>query len=43
MPSKCKSGGKKRPQNHKVTAKSATTQMGDKKVMVAENAIKAAK
>ena len=40
MPSKCKSGGKKRPQNHKVTAKSATTQMGDKKVMVAESAIK---
>ena len=43
MPPKHEYGGKKRPQNHKVTAKSATTQMGDKKVMVAENAIKAAK
>ena len=35
-----KCGGKKRRQNSKVTAKSATTQMSDKKVMVAESAIK---
>lgn len=34
MPSKCKSGGKKRRQNSKVTAKSATTQIRVKKVMV---------
>ncbi len=40
MPSKCKSGGKKRHQNSKVTAKSATTQISEKKVMVAERAIK---
>ena len=40
MPSKCKSGGKKRRQNSKVTAKSATTQISEKKVMVAESAIK---
>ena len=40
MPSKCKSGGKKRYQNSKVTAKSATTQISEKKVMVAESAIK---
>ena len=40
MPSKCKSGGKKRRQNSKVTAKSATTQIRVKKVMVAESAIK---
>lgn len=40
MPSKCKSGGKKRHQNSKVTAKSATTQISEKKVMVAENAVK---
>ena len=40
MPSKCKSGGKKRHQNSKVTAKSATTQISEKKVMVAESAIK---
>ena len=33
-------GGKKRPQNSKVTAKSATTQISEKKVMVAESAIK---
>ena len=32
MPSKCKSGGKKRRQNSKVTAKSATTQISEKKV-----------
>ena len=32
MPSKCKSGGKKRRQNSKVTAKSATTQIRVKKV-----------
>ena len=31
MPSKCKSGGKKRRQNSKVTAKSATTQIRVKK------------
>ena len=40
VPSKCKSGGKKRRQNSKVTAKSATTQISEKKVMVAESAIK---
>ena len=40
VPSKCKSGGKKRRQNSKVTAKSATTQIREKKVMVAESAIK---
>ena len=40
MPSKCKSGGKKRRQNSKVTAKSATTQISEKKAMVAESAIK---
>ena len=40
MPSKCKSGGKKRHQNSKVTAKSATTRISEKKVMVAESAIK---
>ena len=40
MPSKWKSGGKKRRQNSKVTAKSATTQISEKKVMVAESAIK---
>ena len=40
MPSKCKSGGEKRRQNSKVTAKSATTQIRVKKVMVAESAIK---
>lgn len=40
MPSKCKSGGRKRLQNSKVTAKSATTQIREKKVMVAESAIK---
>ena len=40
MPSKCKSGGKKRHQNSKVTAKSASTQISEKKVMVAESAIK---
>ena len=38
--SKCKSGGKKRRQNSKVTAKSATTQINEKKGMVAEIAIK---
>ena len=38
MPSKCKSGGKKRRQNSEVTAKSATTQIRVKKVMVAESA-----
>ena len=31
MPSKCKSGGRKRHQNCKVTAKSAATQIGMKK------------
>lgn len=31
MPSKCKSGGRKRHQNGKVTAKSAATQIGMKK------------
>ena len=40
MPSKCKSGGKKCRQNAKVGAKSATTQISEKKVMVAESAIK---
>ena len=40
VPSKCRSGGKKRRQNSKVTAKSATTQISEKKVMVAESAIK---
>ena len=40
VPSKCKSGGKKRRQNSKVTAKSATTQISEKKAMVAESAIK---
>ena len=40
MPSKWKSGGKKRRQNSKVTAKSATTQISEKKVMVAESAVK---
>ena len=40
VPSKCKSGGEKRRQNSKVTAKSATTQIRVKKVMVAESAIK---
>lgn len=40
MPSKCKSGGKKRRQNNKVTAKSAPTQIREKKDMVAESAIK---
>jgi len=39
-PSKCKSGGRKCPQNCKVTAKSATTQISKKKVMVAESATK---
>ena len=32
MPSKCKSGGEKCRQNSKVTAKSATTQISEKKV-----------
>jgi hypothetical protein len=40
VPSKCKSGGEKRRQNSKVTAKSATTQIREKKDMVAESAIK---
>ena len=40
VPSKCKSGGKKCRQNSKVTAKSATTQISEKKAMVAESAIK---
>ena len=40
MPSKCKSGGEKHRQNSKVTAKSATTQISEKKAMVAESAIK---
>ena len=35
-----KVGGEKRRQNSKVTAKSATTQISEKKVMVAECAIK---
>ena len=37
---KPQSGGRKRHQNSKVTAKSATTQISEKKVMVAERAIK---
>ena len=37
VPSKWKSGGKKRRQNSKVTAKSATTQISEKKAMVAES------
>ena len=37
---KPQSGGRKRRQNSKVTAKSATTQISEKKVMVAESAIK---
>ena len=40
VPSKCKSGGKKRRQNSKVTAKNATTQISEKKAMVAESAVK---
>lgn len=40
VPSKCKSGGEKRRQNSKVTAKSAPTQIRKKKDMVAESAIK---
>ena len=32
MPSKCKSGGKKRPQNHKVGAESAPAQIRAEKV-----------
>ena len=40
MPPKHENGGKKRPQNHKVGAESATTQIRVKKVMVAESAIK---
>ena len=40
-PKKC--GGKKRHQNSKVTAKSATTQISEKKAMVAENATKTVK
>jgi len=40
VPPKHESGGKKRSQNSKVMAKSATTQMSEKKVMVAESAIK---
>ena len=40
MPPKHENGGKKRRQNSKVTAKSATTQISEKKVMVAESAIK---
>jgi len=39
-PPKPQSGGKKRRQNSKVTAKSAPTQIREKKVMVAESAIK---
>jgi hypothetical protein len=39
-PPKPQSGGRKRHQNSKVTAKSATTQISEKKVMVAESAIK---
>lgn len=39
-PSKHENGGKKRPQNHKVGAESATTQISEKKAMVAESAIK---
>ena len=37
---KPQSGGRKRRQNSKVTAKSATTQISEKKAMVAESAIK---
>ena len=37
---KPQSRGRKRRQNSKVTAKSATTQISEKKVMVAESAIK---
>ena len=40
MPSKHENGGKKCPQNHKVGAESATTQISEKKAMVAESAIK---
>ena len=40
VPSKWKSGGKKRRQNSKMTAKSATTQISEKKAMVAESAVK---
>ena len=40
MPSKYENGGRKRRQNSKVTAKSATTQISEKKGMVAESAIK---
>ena len=38
-----KCGGKKRRQNAKVGAKSATTQISEKKAMVAESAIKMGK
>ena len=37
---KPQSRGRKRSQNSKVTAKSATTQISEKKAMVAESAIK---
>lgn len=40
VPPKHENGGKKRRQNSKVTAKSAPTQISEKKVMVAESAIK---
>jgi len=40
VPSKHENGGKKCPQNHKVGAESATTQISEKKAMVAESAIK---
>jgi len=40
---KPQSGGRKRRQNSKVTAKSATTQISEKKAMVAENATKTVK
>ena len=40
MPSKWKNGGGKCNQNSKVTAKSAPTQISEKKVMVAESATK---
>ena len=40
MPPKHENGGKKRRQKSKVTAKSATTQISEKKAMVAESAIK---
>jgi hypothetical protein len=53
VPSKCKSGGEKRRQNSKMTAKSATTQISEKKYgggkchqngkVVAENATKTIK